>query len=52
MKTLEEKINELPPELQKEALDFTEFLLSKRTPPQQKRMRLTWAGALKDYRDQ
>jgi hypothetical protein len=30
MKTLEEKIRELPPELQQEVEDFIEFLLEKR----------------------
>lgn len=51
MKTIEERINELPPELRREVEDFIEFLVEKR----QKRLRgkpnFPWAGALKDLRD-
>lgn len=52
MKTLEEKIKELPPELQKDVFDFVEFLLEKRAKKRGKRLRQDWAGALRDYRDQ
>lgn len=34
MKTLEEKIHELPPELQREVEDFVDFLLHKSTAEQ------------------
>lgn len=52
MKTLEEKIKELPPELQKDVFDFVEFLLEKRAKKRGKRLRQDWAGALRNYRDQ
>lgn len=52
MKTLEELVRELPPELKEEARDFVEFLLRKKGKGKQKYLRMTWAGALKEYRDQ
>jgi len=51
MKPLEEIIKELPPDIQQEVLDFAEFLMSKRKPPKQKRMRLSWIGGLREFRD-
>jgi hypothetical protein len=52
MKSPEEIIKELPPDLQQEVLDFAEFLLNKTKPPKQKHLRMSWAGALRGYRDQ
>lgn len=52
MKNLEELIKELPPDLQEEVRDFAQFLLDKRLQPKQRKLRLTWAGALREYRDQ
>ena len=52
MRTLEELITELPPELQKEVHDFVQFLLEKRRRKHGRRLRQDWAGALRDYRDQ
>ena len=52
MKTAEEIIKELPPDIQQEVLDFAEFLMSKRNPPKQKRLRMSWKGGLKEFRDQ
>jgi Protein of unknown function (DUF2281) len=51
MKSLEETIKELPPDLQREVHDFARFLLESRGRPKQKKLRLTWAGALSEYRD-
>ncbi len=53
METLEDLIKELPPELKDEVRDFARFLLDKkgRTARRERRLRLTWAGALRDYRD-
>ena len=51
MKTLEELIRELPPDLEREVRDYVEFLLAKRKPKSGK-LRQDWAGALKDYRNQ
>ncbi len=52
MRTLEELIKELPPELQKEVHDFLQFLLEKRMRKYGRTLRQDWAGALRDYRDQ
>lgn len=52
MKTLEELIRELPPELQQEVRDFTQFLLDTKVHKKQKKLHLTWAGALREFRGQ
>jgi len=52
LKNIEEMIKELPPELQEEVIDFTEFLLEKKVHPRQKNLRMTWAGGLREFRDQ
>ena len=51
-KPLEELIRELPPSLRAEVRDFVEFLLSKHSRPQERRLRQDWAGALRAYRQQ
>lgn len=51
MKTIEERINELPPELQREVEDFIEFLVEKRQKRARGKPNFAWAGALKDLRD-
>jgi hypothetical protein len=52
MKTIEELVRELPPELQREVWDFAQFLLDKRARKRGRTLRQDWAGALRDYRDQ
>ena len=52
MKTLEELIKELPPELRQEVHDFASFLLERKGQPKQKKLRMTWAGGLREFRDQ
>jgi len=52
METVEELIKELPPELKKEVYDFARFLLESKVRHRRKKMRLTWAGALREYRDE
>jgi len=52
MKSIEEKIKELPPELQQEVEDFVEFLIEKRAGKPKGRLKLDWRGALRDLRDQ
>jgi hypothetical protein len=52
MRRLEEVIGELPPDLQQEVLDFAEFLSQRRSPRKQKYLRMSWAGALKEFRQQ
>ena len=39
MKSPEEIIKELPPDIQQEVMDFAEFLMSKRKAPKQKHLR-------------
>ena len=51
-KTLEEKFETLPPDLQKEAADFIDFLLTRKTPRKKKKPTLNWMGSLKEYRSQ
>jgi len=46
-----EMTSALPPELQQEVVDFVRFLLNKRGQPKQKKLRLTWAGGLREFRD-
>jgi len=52
MARLDEILKELPPDLQQEVLDFAEFLRQKKVPRRQNRLRLSWAGALKEFRQQ
>ena len=51
MSMLEEVIKNLPPELQQEVQDFAQFLLQTRVQRKQRKLRLSWAGALREYRD-
>ncbi len=52
MKTLEEQLKELPPELRQEVSDFIEFLVTKRLGRVREKPTFEWAGALKDLRQQ
>jgi hypothetical protein len=52
MKSIEERIKTLPPNLKKEVEEFVNSLLKKRRKRSGKKLRQDWAGALKDYRDQ
>lgn len=52
MKKIEELIRELPPELQQEVQDFAQFLLDTKVRKKQKKLRMSWAGALREFRDQ
>ncbi|MGC8856869.1 MAG: DUF2281 domain-containing protein [Anaerolineae bacterium] len=52
MQTLKDLIEQLPPDLQREVEDFVEFLLDTKVHRKQKKLRMTWAGALREYRDQ
>lgn len=51
MQSLQELIEQLPPELQQEVQDFVEFLLEKRVERPKRKPKFDWAGALKDLRD-
>jgi len=52
IKTIEEQLKELPPELQQEVADFIEFLVEKRLKRAREKPTFGWAGTLKDLRDQ
>jgi hypothetical protein len=52
MKKIEELLEELPAELQLEVEDFARFLLETKVRPKQRKLRLTWAGALSEFRGQ
>ena len=54
MKTVDEVVEltkELPERLQEEVRDFARFLVEKMARPTRKKLRLDWAGGLKDLRD-
>ena len=50
--TLEQKLNKLPRHLLHEVEDFVNFLLETKVYRNQKQLRLSWAGGLKEFRDQ
>ena len=52
MLTLKELVEQLPPDLQEEARDFIEFLLTRRGKQQRAMPKFDWAGTLSDLRDQ
>ena len=52
VKSLEELVQELPPDMVAEVRDFIEFLLAKRSRRVRATLRQDWAGALRDYRQQ
>ncbi len=49
--TLQEIINSLPYDLQKEVEDFARFLLMKHAKKTRGKPKFDWAGSLKDLRD-
>ena len=53
MAKLEERIQELSPDQRREVEDFVEFLLQKkRLEKSARKLRMDWAGALSEFRDQ
>ncbi len=52
MKSIDERIKNLPPALKKEVEEFVNSLLKKRRKKNGKKLRQDWAGVLRDYRDQ
>jgi len=52
MKTLEEMIHDLPPEAQRQVIDFTRELAGTTKISPKRKLTQQWAGALKRYRDQ
>ena len=52
MKNIEEMIKNLPPDLQHEVKDFVEFLFEKHLKKNKSKPNFSWAGALKDLKEQ
>jgi hypothetical protein len=52
MATLEEIVQQLPPELRREVQEYAEALLRRHDQKKDHRLRQDWAGALSDYKDQ
>jgi len=50
MKSLEERIRNLPPALKKEVEEFVASLLRKRRKKSRGKLKMGWAGALRDLR--
>lgn len=50
MKTIEEIMRELPPDLRQEVEDFAVSLLEKRKRRRRKTLRQDWAGGLRDFK--
>jgi hypothetical protein len=51
MENIDNKLKQLPQNLQNEVIDFIDFLLSKKTHKKHKKPHLHWIGGLKEYRD-
>ena len=49
---IQEKVQQLSPQNQAEVIDFVDFLLSKEKTTPRKKMKLDWAGGMKDLREQ
>lgn len=52
MPTILERIQDLPPDLQDEVLDFAEFLAARRSLKPTGQLRLDWRGALQHLREE
>lgn len=52
MSRIEQKIQQLPPDLQREVEDFVDFLLSRISSGEQRYLKQDWAGGLEQFREQ
>ena len=50
--SLQDMIQALPPELQREVRDFVAFLVARQAKKRKTKMRFEWQGALKEMRGQ
>lgn len=50
--SLEDLIGDLPPDLRAEVEDFVRFLRDRRLGGSDRRLTLTWAGGLREFRDE
>ena len=51
MKSIDERIKNLPPALKKEVEEFVDSLLKKQRKKSRGKLKMNWAGALKELRD-
>ena len=47
-----EKLKQLPPEYQKEVIDFIDSLITQKVSNKKKKPKLEWIGSLKEFREQ
>jgi len=47
-----EILDQLPPDLEQEVIDFAQFLLKKRKKKPGKKLSQSWGGGLEEFRDQ
>jgi len=52
VKKIENLLKDLPPDLQEEVYDFACFLKDTKVGSKQKKVRMSWAGGLREFRDQ
>lgn len=52
MESIDEVVQQLPLELRQEALDFIHFLLEKNGKRTSKKLTLSWAGGLREFKDE
>ncbi|MDK2782017.1 MAG: hypothetical protein PWR13_1045 [Archaeoglobi archaeon] len=51
MEKVYELFQKLPDDLKKEVIDYMEFLLERRAKKKRGELKLTWKGALKEFKD-
>ena len=51
MENFEDLMAKLTPELQQEVRDFAFFLAEKKAKPKRRKLRLNWAGGLREFLD-
>ena len=49
---IQQKLEQLPPDLREEVINFIDFLLTKKVSSRKKKPQLDWIGGLKECRDQ
>ena len=52
MESLDVLVRQLPPDLQKEVSEFIDYLLEREQQKLGRKLRQTWAGALREYQKQ
>jgi hypothetical protein len=52
LQTIQEKAQQLSPQQQAEVVEFINSILNREAPKPRTKMKLDWAGCLKDLRDQ